>query len=405
MTTGQARIALVVQRYGPDILGGAEVHARLLAEKLHSDLGYQVTVYTTTARSYHSWARVYGEGEEISAGIRVKRFHAWRRRRWLFGPYKRLTQVVLPLLHKFPRAERITRWWEWLWIILQGPFTANLVSALVADTDQYDHVIFMTYLYFPTLMGSSHVPDKAVLIPLAHDEPPFHFAVVRRMLNRVPVILANTEPEAQLIRSKLDGSGKKVFIAGVGLDPAGLVPLVGGPSGPPYVLYLGRICKGKGVGDLIAWFQAFHATGKAPGLILKLAGNWESDLPETKHPAIEYLGFVDESSKVELIRNATVLVNPSPNESLSMIVIEAMALQVPVIVNDRCDVLAHYARETTTVRGCRDAASFARCLETVLTNEKDVRSPAALASTRAWVLDRYSWSSVLGAVQRALTLY
>jgi len=47
------KIALVVQRYGTDILGGSEYHARLIAERLAQR--HQVEVLTTCARDYISW--------------------------------------------------------------------------------------------------------------------------------------------------------------------------------------------------------------------------------------------------------------------------------------------------------------------------------------------------------------
>jgi hypothetical protein len=47
------KVAIVVQRYGADISGGAELHARYIAEHLarHAD----VRVLTTCARDYLTW--------------------------------------------------------------------------------------------------------------------------------------------------------------------------------------------------------------------------------------------------------------------------------------------------------------------------------------------------------------
>ena len=47
------KIAIVVQRYGLEVNGGAELHARLLAEELNkSNL---VEVFTTCALDYDLW--------------------------------------------------------------------------------------------------------------------------------------------------------------------------------------------------------------------------------------------------------------------------------------------------------------------------------------------------------------
>ena len=58
-----------------------------------------------------------------------------------------------------------------------------------------------------------------------------------------------------------------------------------------------------------------------------------------KHPDIIPLGFVSEEDKFSGLSDAISLVLPSQYESLSIAVLEAMALGVPVLVNGQCDVL------------------------------------------------------------------
>ncbi len=66
------RIAVVVQRYGQEVNGGAELHARWLAEQL-TDLG-KVHVFTTCAVDYYTWANYYPTGDSQIAGVNVSRF-------------------------------------------------------------------------------------------------------------------------------------------------------------------------------------------------------------------------------------------------------------------------------------------------------------------------------------------
>ena len=54
------KLAVVVQRYGADINGGAELHARYVAEHLARHA--QVTVLTTCARDYVTWRDEYSAG-------------------------------------------------------------------------------------------------------------------------------------------------------------------------------------------------------------------------------------------------------------------------------------------------------------------------------------------------------
>ena len=67
------KVAIVVQRYGADINGGAEQHARYVAEHLATHV--QVEVLTTCAhRDYISWKNEFPPGREVIHGIPVHRF-------------------------------------------------------------------------------------------------------------------------------------------------------------------------------------------------------------------------------------------------------------------------------------------------------------------------------------------
>lgn len=67
-----SKIAIIVQRYGIEVNGGAEYHARILAEELNKK--HQVTVLTTKALDYISWDNYYVDATEIINGVTVKRF-------------------------------------------------------------------------------------------------------------------------------------------------------------------------------------------------------------------------------------------------------------------------------------------------------------------------------------------
>ena len=73
------KIAFVVIRYGKEINGGAELHCKMLAERLVNR--YQVEVLTTNLISYSNQENVFKEGEEIINNVVVRRFKT--------DPYKR----------------------------------------------------------------------------------------------------------------------------------------------------------------------------------------------------------------------------------------------------------------------------------------------------------------------------
>lgn len=55
------RVCIVVQRYGPEVAGGAEALCRRVASELVA-AGDRVVVHTTTARDYLTWAPHYPAG-------------------------------------------------------------------------------------------------------------------------------------------------------------------------------------------------------------------------------------------------------------------------------------------------------------------------------------------------------
>lgn len=70
------KVAVVVQRYGADISGGAELHARYIAEHLARHV--QVEVLTTCARDYITWRNEREPGVEAVNGVPVRRLAVTR---------------------------------------------------------------------------------------------------------------------------------------------------------------------------------------------------------------------------------------------------------------------------------------------------------------------------------------
>ena len=72
------RLAFVIQRYGLEVNGGAELHCRWLAERLAGR--HQVEVFATRALDYLEWRNHYPEGTELVNGIPVHRYTVKRTR-------------------------------------------------------------------------------------------------------------------------------------------------------------------------------------------------------------------------------------------------------------------------------------------------------------------------------------
>jgi glycosyltransferase involved in cell wall biosynthesis len=105
----------------------------------------------------------------------------------------------------------------------------------------------------------------------------------------------------------------------------------------PFLLYVGRVDRNKGCVTLFAYFRRFlEDTGLDVDLVVAGGGA----LPVPDHPRIRHLGFINEEEKVGALRAADLLVMPSLYESLSVILLEAWKLGLPVLANGRCRVLA-----------------------------------------------------------------
>ena len=70
------KLAVVVQRYGSELNGGAELHARYVAEHLSSHA--DVEILTSCARDYITWKNEFSEGIDVVHGLPVRRFPVTR---------------------------------------------------------------------------------------------------------------------------------------------------------------------------------------------------------------------------------------------------------------------------------------------------------------------------------------
>ena len=106
----------------------------------------------------------------------------------------------------------------------------------------------------------------------------------------------------------------------------------------PVALYGGRIDPGKGCEELLEYFSAYVKDGG--DATLALMGVKLMALPE--EPFIRFAGLLSDRERMQALEAATVVVCPSPYESLSLLALEAMAVGTPVLVNARSAVLVEH---------------------------------------------------------------
>src|ERR1700730_51925 len=134
------RVAFVLPRYGPTVIGGAETAARLLAEHLVAQEQWDVEVLTSCAEDFVRWDDVFAPGEEAINGVRVERFRSSSGRDPSFHPFS-ASLLADPVRASLADADR--------WVELQGPVVPELTEAALSS--DADAVIFYPYLHYPTV--------------------------------------------------------------------------------------------------------------------------------------------------------------------------------------------------------------------------------------------------------------
>lgn len=391
MTT---RLAIVVQRYGAEVNGGAEVHARRIAELLREDV--DVTVLTTCARDYATWADHYPPGPTELGGVRVVRFPVSAPRD--AGAFDRAASRAYSAPADLARGRD--------WMSAQGPNAPGLLAHLRDEGDRYDAVAFVTYLYASTFDGLPLVADRALLVPTMHDEPPLRLRIFDELFAKARLILFNTPEERDLARRRFGVEDARARIVGVGVDVDRLAPE--GPSDrgvdrAPYALCVGRIDPAKGTDLLVAHHAAYRAACP-DGLDLVLLGSGDMALP--KEPWLSAPGFVSEEAKSAAFAGATVVVVPSPYESLSLAQLEAWSHGRPTLANAESPVLVGQSRRTGGGLWYRDGAEYAVMLDflagnPVIADAIGRQGRRAARSAHAWGRVREHWLEAIRGIAGA----
>jgi glycosyltransferase involved in cell wall biosynthesis len=322
------KLAVVVQRYGLAINGGAELHARYIAEHLARHA--EVEVLTTCASDYVSWRNELPAGLETINGVPVRRFRVRHERDTLdFGRRSD---------HVFKKPHSIAD--ELGWLDAEGPTSPALVRFIRANATRYDYFFFFSYRYYHAYYGPRAAPARAVLVPTAERDDAVGLSIFPAIFRGVRAIMYNSPEERAMIEAIAANQQVPSVVVGIGSD----VPPNPQPGRfrqkfnirGPFVVYVGRIDENKGCKELFEAFQEYARNGSSR-LSLVLIGN--SMLPIPQHPRIRHLGFLDDSDKFDAIAASELLVMPSYFESLSMVALEAWALGRPVLANAKCDVL------------------------------------------------------------------
>ena len=415
------KIAFIVQRYGTEILGGSEYHCRLIAERLATR--HAVEVLTTCARDYVTWKNEYPEGADRVRGVTVRRF-AVRETRDI-AAFNRFSEWIFANAHTAEQEQE--------WLRRQGPWSPALLEYLTRHHQHYDALIFFTYLYGPTALGLRIAPGRSILVPTAHDEPAIHLDLYKEVFTLPAAIAYNTEVERRFLEThfSIRAVAEETIGCGVDLphgrpenhqaDQAGSLdeldladardddePLPEHISGRgamfrrrhrlhgEFALYGGRIDPGKGCEELIEYFSSYVQDGGDASLVLM--GVKLMQLPEERW--IRFAGLLSERERLQALEAATIVIVPSPYESLSLLALEAFAVGTPVLANARSEVLVDHCVRSNAGLFYADRDEFVEAIRLLLA-DAELRE-AMGRNGREYIRAHYRWDVIMAKYERLL---
>lgn len=384
------RLAFVVPRYLPEMVGGAETLLQGYAEQLCAR-GYHIDVLTTCADQLGAWKNVLEPGEETIRGVLVRRFaldltdqqRYWRLANELSGTGRLDYRQQLMLLQA-------------------GLNSTDLCDYLHSTIAAYDAVVVGPYAFALTFAAARLAAGKAVWLPCLHDEPLARLAIVREALEEAHGILFNTAAEERFAREQLGVANPNSAVVGYGFaadqeagDAARFRERYGIQG--PLLLYAGRIIPEKNVGQLLELFARYRAE-RSPQVTLALVG--EGAGIELNRPGVRALGPLSTQDLTDAFAAADLFCQPSLNESFSIVIMEAWQQRRPVLVQRGCPVTHAHVEQSGGGWSFADFAEFADAVATATgqPTEAQARGERGLA----YVQQHYTWPAVLTRLERAL---
>jgi O-antigen biosynthesis protein len=388
------RLAIVVPRYGPGVLGGAEALARQFAEHLPAD-EFTVTVLTTCARDLLTWRNELTPGETEVGGLRVLRFPVDHGRRD--------ARLFRHLTDRANRGEPLSVDDQTAWLE-NAAHSPELYRYLAHHGGGYELMVFLPYLFATTLYGSAIWPEKSVVCPCLHDEPYAYFDDVRAMLQSARGLMFISAPERALAEERLGVHHPAARLVGFGLDEfeadGGRFRRRFGVPGP-FALYAGRLEPDKNVLQLVSCFVAYRQS--RPERTLKLVLTASGPLPLPDHPDILTVGVLTDEDLHDAYAAATVVCQPSLKESFSIVLMEAWLAGTPVLVHADCAVTRHHVAQSNGGLYFASAAEFAEAIDWLLDHPQKRRRLAMQG--QAYVRRAFRWPATLDRFREAVRLW
>lgn len=412
---GKPKIVFVSNRYGLEVCGGGELHARMLAERL-TDC-YDVEVLSTTSLLPNKDDKFYTSTVEVLNGVVVRRFpivegcsewdESHYQEHWRGAKFRRKlynSWVLRPLNKLFPTWKynldtelRMIRTTD------MQLYSPKLIDYLKENQQNYSIILTIGSAVTNTIFASMVAPEKTILIPLVHKDIYRYFSTAVMTICNVAHLAFNTQQEKRFFTTVYGDKFPPNSIVAVGIEL---------PDGEPeqqviqkynlpenYILYLGRITPPKITNLLRDFIKYKQQTDNDVKLLM--AGSFDCDrslLPVSDD--IVYTGFITDQEKMPLIANSLLLVNASRVESLSLLMLEGMAMGKAVLVNGECSVLKAHCKDSGCNKMYYNRRNFIKRLSLLISDDR-LREEYGLKG-REYFERNYSWEKVMARLHKVI---
>jgi glycosyltransferase involved in cell wall biosynthesis len=300
--------------------------------------------------------------------------------------------------HRGMRIVRRGNWWTFNLVVpgvLRREFSAPPPDLIVEDinkvpcfTPQWTTApvaVIVPHLFGSTAFREAPVPVASYVVALE--------ALIPLAYRRSRFLVISESTRDDLVRRGVPR--ERVAVVHCGLDHERYRPDSAAPkSERPSIVYIGRLRRYKGV-DWV--FRALPGVlRRVPDVRLVVVGDGphqgELKLAAARHGvahAVEFRGFVGAEEKVRLLREAWVLVQPSPKEGWGLTVVEAGACGTAVVAADSPGLRDSVRRDVTGLLvpyedDGRLADALARVLEDRPLREGLARAGVEWAARLTW---------------------
>lgn len=385
------KIAFVIPWYG-DIPGGAESECKNTAENLSRN-GIEVEILTTCVKEFNSdWnSNYYEEGVSQLNDVVIRRFKVRQRNTELFD---RINSKLMRKQKVSPQEERI--------FVEEMINSDDLYQYIGNHGSDYDYFLFIPYMFGTTYYGSLIHPEKSFLIPCLHDESYAYMDIFKNMFQNVAGIIFNAESEATLANQLFNLKGRQIVL-GLGMDT--VISFDARRFREKYgihndfILYAGRREPGKNTPLLVDFFCKYKEHNQNE-LKLVLIGSGDVSIPDKFKNDIIDLGFVSKHDKYDSFAAASLLCQPSINESFSIVIMESWLCLTPVLVHSKCAVTKDHCIKGNSGLYFENFEEFEGCINFYLNNSQ-LREKMAINGKR-YVEENFNWDRIIEKYVRFL---